>query len=51
VVKVWRRTEGGDAPGWPGATTDNIGNMRGSRNAARRDAAPAECRQTFTTGC
>jgi hypothetical protein len=27
VVKVRRRTEGGDAPGWQGATIENIGNI------------------------
>ena len=27
VVKVRRRTEAGDAPGWQGATTENIGNI------------------------
>jgi hypothetical protein len=26
VVEVRRRTEGGDAPGWQGATSKNIGN-------------------------
>jgi hypothetical protein len=27
VVKVWRRTETGEAPLWQGATTENIGNI------------------------
>ena len=27
VVKVWRRTETGEAPRWQGATTENIGNI------------------------
>jgi hypothetical protein len=27
VVKVQRRTETGEAPGWQGATTENIGNI------------------------
>ncbi len=27
VVEVRRRTEDGDAPGWQGATTENIGNI------------------------
>jgi hypothetical protein len=27
VVKVRRRTEAGDAPGWQGATSENIGNI------------------------
>src|SRR5512138_580911 len=42
-----RSTEGGEAPGWQGATTENIGNMRGRSNAARRDASPAECRRIY----
>ena len=36
-------TEGGDAPGWPGAKSEHVGNIRAMCNAARRDAAPAEC--------
>jgi hypothetical protein len=28
-----RSTEAGEAPGWQGATTENIGNMRGRSNA------------------
>jgi hypothetical protein len=27
VVQVHRRTENGEAPGWPGVTTENIGNI------------------------
>jgi len=27
VVEVHRRTENGEAPGWQGATTENIGNI------------------------
>ena len=27
VVKVQRRTEGGDAPGWQGATSENTGSI------------------------
>jgi len=42
-----RSTEGGEAPGWQGATTEHIGNMRGRSNAARRDASPAECRRIY----
>src|SRR5262245_26140727 len=42
-----RSTEGGEAPGWQGATTENIGNMGGRSNAARRDASPAECRRIY----
>jgi hypothetical protein len=37
-------TEGGEAPAWQGATTEDIWNTRGRSNAARRDASPAECR-------
>jgi hypothetical protein len=64
VVEVPRRTETNEAPGWQGATTENIGNIRGRRNAARpgapgahacalgwrRDASFVECSGTFTTG-
>src|SRR5436190_2996865 len=42
-----RSTEGGEAPGWQGATTENIGHMRGRSNAASRDASPAECRRIY----
>ena len=42
-----RSTEGGEVHGWQGATTENIGNMRGRSNAARRDASPAECRRIY----
>jgi hypothetical protein len=38
-----RRTETAEAPGWQGATTENIGNMRERSNAARRDAPAVEC--------
>ena len=31
------------APGWQGATTENIGHMRGRSNAASRDAALGSC--------
>jgi hypothetical protein len=51
VVKLARRTESGDAPAWQGATTENIGNILGRSNAARRDAAPVECSGSFITGC
>jgi hypothetical protein len=27
VVKIRRRTEGGDAPGWQGATSENTGSI------------------------
>ena len=27
VVKVWRRTETGEAPRWQGATTENTGSI------------------------
>ena len=39
------------APGDPGARRKNIGNIRPTSNAERRDASPVECRGTFTTGC
>ncbi|MEP7307891.1 MAG: hypothetical protein ABJA98_20495 [Acidobacteriota bacterium] len=51
MVKVRRCTEAGDAPGSPGAKRENIGSIGALSNAARRDAALAECRRTFTTGC
>jgi len=64
VVKVWRRTETGEAPRRQGATTENTGSIRARNNAARAgvpnaaaalgwsgDASPVECSQTFTTGC
>jgi hypothetical protein len=35
-------TEFGDAPDCPGTKSENIVNMRAIRNAARRDAVPAE---------
>jgi hypothetical protein len=50
VVKVPRRTETGEAPVDQGARSENIGNMRATSNAERRDASPVECRATFTTG-
>jgi hypothetical protein len=51
VVKVGRGTETGEALGWLGATTENIGNIRGRSNTANRDGSLVECRGTFTTGC
>ena len=41
--------EGGEAPGWQGAKSEHIGNMRTMSNAARRDASPAECKRTSET--
>jgi hypothetical protein len=38
-VEVPRGTETDEAPAWQGATTENIGNIRGRSNAARRDAS------------
>jgi len=49
VVKVPLRTETGEAPGDPGARRKNIGNIRPTSNAERRDASPVECSGTFTT--
>jgi hypothetical protein len=51
VVEVRRRTEGDEAPLWQGATSEHIGNIRTTSNAASGDASPAECRRTFTTDC
>src|SRR6266540_3796588 len=42
-------TEGGEAPGWQGAMSEHIGNIRTMSNAARRDASPAECQRTSET--
>jgi len=49
-VKVPRRIETGEAPGWQGATMENIGNIRRRSNAAGWDASSVECSGTFTTG-
>jgi len=49
VVEVPRRTETDEAPGWQGATTENIGNIRRRSNAVRRDASLVECSVTFIT--
>jgi hypothetical protein len=49
-MKLPRRTETGEAPAWQGATTENIGTMRGRSNAAGRDASPVESSGSFTTG-
>ena len=40
LSSIYLYTEGGDAPGWPGAKSEHIGNIRTMSNAARRDAAP-----------
>jgi hypothetical protein len=42
-------TEGGEAPGWQGAKSEHIGNIRTMSNAASRDASPAECQRTCET--
>ena len=55
-------TEDGEAPGWQGAKSEHIGNIRTMSNAARsgapvaaaatgwrRDASPAECQRTSET--
>ena len=49
-MSVPRRTETDEAPARQGATTDNIGNIRGRSNAAGRDASSVECRGTLTAG-
>ena len=36
---------------WQGETRKNTGSIRPRNNAARTDAAPADCSWTFTTGC
>ena len=41
----------GDAPGWRPATSESTGLYLSRSNAASRDAAPAECSGTSTTGC
>jgi hypothetical protein len=50
VVKIPRGTETGEAPGDPGARRENIGNIRPTSNAERRDASPVERSGHFTTG-
>ena len=42
MVKVPRRTEGGNAPAWQGVTREHTGSIR-LNNAVRADAASAEC--------
>ena len=42
-------TEGGEAPGWQGAKSEHIGNIRTMSNVASRDASPAECQRTSET--
>jgi len=49
VVESTRRTETGEAPGDPGARRENIGNIRPTSSAERRDASPVECSGIFTT--
>jgi hypothetical protein len=48
---VPRRTETGEAPGDPGARSENMGDIRPTSNAERRDASPVECSGPFTAGC
>ena len=45
-----RRTESGQAPGWQGATSEHIGDIRLRSNAAGRDAWPLECSGAFCHG-
>jgi hypothetical protein len=42
--------EGGDAPGWLGAKSENTGNICAMSHAASRDAAPAECQWISDSG-
>ena len=51
VVEVPRCTETGEAPGDQGARSENMGDIRPTSNAERRDASPVECSGPFTTGC
>ncbi len=48
-MKVRRRTETNDAPGWQGAEDAAYWTYARTSNAASRDAAFVECRPTFTT--
>jgi hypothetical protein len=51
-VKVWRRTETGEAPRWQAATTEKTWPVfEGGAPQPSVDASPVECSQTFTTGC
>ena len=40
ISDTWHKSRSA-APGWPGATTENIGHIRGRSNAASRDAPHA----------
>ena len=51
AVKVPRGPEMGEAPAGPGARRKNIGHIRPTSNAERRDASPIEGSGTFTAGC
>jgi len=42
VVEVARRTETGEAPGDQGARSENMGDIRTTSNAERRDASPVD---------
>ena len=48
---VPRCTDTGEAPGDQGARSENMGDIRTTSNAERRDASPVECSGTSTTGC
>jgi hypothetical protein len=51
VVEVPRCIETGEAPADQGARRENMGHIRATSNAERRDASPVECRATSTAGC
>jgi hypothetical protein len=51
MVQRHRCTEIGEAPGWQGATTENIGNIWEKSNAASRDASPIECGWSRIADC
>jgi predicted MFS family arabinose efflux permease len=50
AVPLARRTETGEAPGDQGERSENIGNIRVTSNAERRDASPVECSVSGTAG-
>jgi hypothetical protein len=50
-MEVPRGTETSEAPADQGARNENMGNIRVTSNAERRDASPVECRATSIAGC
>jgi hypothetical protein len=51
AMKPARGTETGEAPADPGARRKEIGHLRPTSNAERRDGSPVECRRGFFAGC